>query len=150
MPQPRWIVVCLVLSICLCFGHGWIANAAENSQSTISGYEVTHLSAQELNNWLTNRKVAFVELYLPTCPSCKKAAPVLEKLAREMQLHLAFIDCSQPANYALAEKLQVKYVPTLITYINGQPQPNPKVGFIGEPAYRKLFGDTLAAYGKSN
>jgi thioredoxin 1 len=62
-----------------------------------------------------------VDFHALWCGPCKMQAPVLSELAKEMRGQVRIIKIDVDKNQALASRFQVRGVPTLILFKNGQP-----------------------------
>ncbi|MBZ0305531.1 MAG: thioredoxin [Anaerolineae bacterium] len=87
---------------------------------------------------LTSEKPVLVDFWATWCPPCLMIAPTLEKLAGEFagKATIAKLDVDQ--NPQTAQVFQVRSIPTLIVFKNGQ-MVDRAVGALPEPALRNLI-----------
>ena len=62
-----------------------------------------------------------VDFYADWCNPCKMMAPVVEKLAEEMEGKIKVGKCNIDDNLQVAQKYRVASIPTFIVFKNGQP-----------------------------
>lgn len=55
-----------------------------------------------------------VDMWAPWCSPCRTISPALERVAREMAGHLKLVKVEVDTNPQLAERFQIKAVPTLL------------------------------------
>ena len=73
----------------------------------------------QLNEILSNNKTVLIDFSTQWCVPCKKMKPIIEDIQRENpNVKVLFIDAD--ANKELVKKYQVKGVPVLIIFRNGQ------------------------------
>lgn len=80
----------------------------------------------------------FLDCYTSWCGPCKAIAPLLEKLSVEFsdKIKICKMDCE--ANPELATNLDIRSVPTIITFIDGK-NTNTMVGGQSETELRKYL-----------
>jgi len=82
------------------------------------------LTEANIDEWLKNNQLAFVDLFAPWCVWCQRLAPTWEKFAQEvakagMPVGIGKVDCMAEANYCRKQKVMA--FPTLRWYANGEP-----------------------------
>ena len=63
-----------------------------------------------------------VDFWAPWCGPCKNIAPVVEELAKEYQGRLKVVKVNVDDNIEAARKYNVRAIPNLILFKNGQSQ----------------------------
>lgn len=62
-----------------------------------------------------------VDFYADWCGPCKMMAPVVEKLAKDLEGKCKVGKCNIDENMAIAQKYRVVSIPTFIVFKGGQP-----------------------------
>lgn len=95
---------------------------------------------------LESKKPVMVDFYADWCGPCKLAEPIMEKLSDEMvaEAKIIKIDVDAEGNRELAQQFQVRSIPTVMMFKNGE-QVDSAIGFIGENGYRTMLTKSLAA-----
>ncbi|MGI6543230.1 MAG: thioredoxin family protein [Limnochordia bacterium] len=152
MQKANGVRVSLVVAFCLSLSYLGLGSLMPFSlpahAATPGTTAIQHLTAAQLPDWLNGKQVAFVEFYSPFCSFCVRANLILEKLAAELSINLAFIDVSLQETESLATQLGLEYIPTVITYIDGKPLPDYHVGLFTEDEYREFFKQSLTFHQK--
>jgi thioredoxin 1 len=68
---------------------------------------------------IASEKLILVDFFATWCGPCQTLAPILEKVAKRVGGKAKIVKIDVDKNQALATKLNVKGVPTLILYKNG-------------------------------
>ena len=98
----------------------------------MSATEFAELRFEQLIN--SNRKV-LVDFWTQSCIPCRKMAPILDKLAAELE-DLEIVKIDAEAEPDLAKQLAVKGVPTLILFLDGV-EVGRKQGFVAPAELRQ-------------
>lgn len=77
------------------------------------------LKGQEVENIITNKSVVLVDYFAPWCMPCKMLIPRLEKIETEYP-NVKFISVDVDENMEHALKMEVRSVPTVLIYKNGE------------------------------
>jgi len=85
---------------------------------------VVHLTAENVREILIEQaqdKVVLIDFWADWCEPCKQLMPILERIASDYpdNLILAKVDCE--AEQALAAQFQIRSLPTLMVFKDGQP-----------------------------
>jgi thioredoxin 1 len=76
--------------------------------------------ADELGDVTASNKVVLADFYADWCGPCKMIAPIVEELAAETEAAVAKVDVD--ANQQLAAQYGVQGVPTLLLFVDGEPE----------------------------
>ncbi len=79
-----------------------------------------------------------VDFWAPWCGPCRMIAPALEKLAEEFDGRLLVAKVNTDDNPSLAERYDVRGIPTLIFFRQGEPV-NRQMGALPEAMLREVF-----------
>ena len=95
---------------------------------------VSLTEASAFDEWIDHSDVLIVDFYADWCGPCQMMEPVLETIAAETEATVLKVDVD--AFQALAAEHDVRGVPTLKVYANGEPV-NRLVGYQDESNLRK-------------
>ena len=73
------------------------------------------------NQIINSEKPVLVDFHAEWCGPCKLQTPVLKEVSREMGAKVRIIKIDVDKNQITAQRYQVRSVPTLILFKNGQP-----------------------------
>ena len=79
-----------------------------------------------------------VDFWAPWCGPCRMIAPALEKLAEEFDGRLLVAKVNTDEHQSLAERYDVRGIPTLIFFRQGEPV-NRQMGALPEAMLREVF-----------
>ena len=71
---------------------------------------------------INSSKPTLVDFFASWCGPCKMQAPILETLKQKVGESATILKIDVDANQALAAEYQVRSVPTIIIFKNGEPQ----------------------------
>lgn len=63
---------------------------------------------------------AIVDFWAEWCPPCRLIAPIFEKISAEYKGRLKFAKVNVDENRNLAEKYEIKAIPSLVVFDNGK------------------------------
>lgn len=96
-----------------------LEDRAESASNPTSVDEPIHVDGRNhLDELVSGQSVVLVDFYAEWCGPCKMIEPIVEELARETDAVVAKVDID--ANQQLAAQYQVRGVPTLLLFANGQ------------------------------
>lgn len=81
---------------------------------------VLELSSQNFDEVVKRCSLLVVDCWAPWCGPCQIVAPVIEELARDYQGKIVFGKLNVDENPTLAMKYQIKSIPTMLIFRNGQ------------------------------
>lgn len=105
---------------------------------------VLELNPQNFDEALKKYSPLVVDCWAPWCAPCRMVAPVIEELARDYQGRIMFGKLNVDESPALAMKYQIKSIPTMLLFKNGE-LIDRKIGAMPrkmlEPELTKHIGD---------
>lgn len=116
--------------------------------SSLAGNTIAHVDADRFDAEVVQSKVpVVVDFYAPWCGPCKAMAPMLENLAQEYGGKAKFLKVNVDEAPGLANRFNIRGVPTLIFFKNGDRQ-NQLVGMASAEELKRqlevLIGSTGA------
>lgn len=78
------------------------------------------VKTSDFNELINSNETVFVDFYATWCGPCKMMAPVVEKLAEEVQ-DVKFVKVDVDEEDDLAWQYNVNSIPTFIVFKNGKP-----------------------------
>lgn len=93
--------------------------------------EITGMTQDDFNKLLISDKKVLIDFYAEWCAPCKKMAPYLDKMSKEMVDKLVIIRIDADKNKTLVEQMKVDGLPTLLLYENKELKWK-NIGFISE------------------
>jgi thioredoxin 1 len=70
---------------------------------------------------INGNKPVLIDFYADWCGPCKTLSPIIQEVAREMGDAVRVIKIDVDKNQPLASKYQVRGIPTMIVFKNGEP-----------------------------
>ncbi len=83
-----------------------------------------------------------VDFWAPWCGPCRMIAPALDQLAKEYAGRAKVVKVNVDENQATALKYQVRSIPYLLVFKNGQPVAT-QLGAVGKPQLAALLDKAL-------
>jgi thioredoxin 2 len=84
------------------------------------GYPL-ELGAAELDRHLAHGDLpVVVDFWAPWCAPCRAMAPVFEHAAQQLEPHARFVKLNTDENQAIASRLDIRGIPTLMVFRNGR------------------------------
>lgn len=110
----------------------------ESTGSTGAPSSPIHVEGEgDLNQLTAEHEVVLVDFYADWCGPCQMLEPIVETLAAETEATVAKVDVD--VQQALAAQFQVRGVPTLVLFADGEPVEH-ITGVRGEDELRGLIG----------
>lgn len=81
---------------------------------------VLELSSQNFDEVVKKYSLFVVDCWAPWCAPCRMVAPIIEELAKDYQGKIAFGKLNVDENPSLTERYQIKSIPTLLIFKDGQ------------------------------
>jgi thioredoxin 1 len=78
-----------------------------------------NLNDSNFESWVSSGHLAVVDLWAPWCGPCRALIPIIEQVANELGHGVAIAKLNVDECPAIAEKLNVTSIPTLIFFKNG-------------------------------
>ena len=76
------------------------------------------MSVDDFNKLLISDQKVLIDFYAEWCAPCKKMAPYLDKMTKEMADKVTIIRIDADKNKTLVEQLKIEGLPTLLFYEN--------------------------------
>ena len=73
-------------------------------------------------NIINSDKPVLVDFFADWCEPCKQMAPILKDVKMELKENIRILKVNVDKNPVIATKYQIRNVPTVIIFKNGQPQ----------------------------
>lgn len=103
--------------------------------------EITHLTADSFDTFLAEagERPVVVDFWAAWCAPCRAVAPEVERLAesRGDAIRVAKVDID--AHPALAERFDIKSIPTLLCFRKGDATPKRAIGLATAEVYAEKF-----------
>ncbi|HND54349.1 MAG TPA: thioredoxin, partial [Pirellulaceae bacterium] len=99
------------------------STAAKPASAGNSGHLVSAVQASDFQQKvLAHDQPVLVDFWAPWCGPCRSQAPILEKLASEMdgRVRIVKLNVDEPGNSTLAQKHGIKAIPTLLLFQDGK------------------------------
>ncbi len=110
----------------------------QSTASTAAPREPIHVEGEgDLDRMTAEHEVVLVDFYADWCGPCQMLEPIVETLAAETAAAVAKVDVD--VQQQLAAQFQVRGVPTLVLFANGEPVEH-VTGVRGEDELRELIG----------
>ncbi|PJK09049.1 thiol reductase thioredoxin [Lysobacteraceae bacterium NML95-0200] len=104
---------------------------------------VIHATDADFNQQVLESDVpVLVDFWAPWCGPCRMIAPALDELADEYAGRAKVVKVNVDENQATALKYQVRSIPYLLVFKNGQPVAT-QVGAVGKPQLAGLIDKAL-------
>ena len=72
------------------------------------------------NEIINKDSIVLVDFFAEWCGPCKMMAPILEDVKKQMKDQITILKVDVDKNQAIAQKLQIRGVPTLVMYKSGK------------------------------
>ncbi|HPE77522.1 MAG TPA: thioredoxin [Draconibacterium sp.] len=73
-------------------------------------------------NIINSDKPVLVDFFADWCEPCKQMAPILKDVKMELKESIRILKVNVDKNPVIATKYQIRNIPTVIIFKNGQPQ----------------------------
>lgn len=72
------------------------------------------------NQIINQDRVVLVDFFAEWCGPCKMMAPILEQVKNQLEDKVTILKVDVDKNQAIAQKLQIRGVPTMVIYKSGK------------------------------
>ena len=72
------------------------------------------------NEIINKDSIVLVDFFAEWCGPCKMMAPILEQVKKKLQHDVTILKVDVDKNQGIAQKLQIRGVPTLVMYKSGK------------------------------
>lgn len=93
---------------------------------------------------LTADMPVVVDFYADWCPPCRKLAPIIKSLAKEYEGRVRFVKVDVDRGGELAKSYNIRSIPTVILFVNGEPVHTWK-GAIPAEEFRPALDEVVGA-----
>ncbi len=97
---------------------------------------------QNFNELINSEQPVLVDFYATWCGPCKALAPILEQLKEQYNNQIQILKIDVDENPELASKYDIRSIPTLMTFRNGEILQTMK-GFPGKAKVEDLIKSSL-------
>jgi len=73
-------------------------------------------------NIINSDKPVLVDFFADWCEPCKQMAPILKEVKSELKENVRILKVNVDKNPVIATKYQIRSIPTVIIFKNGEPQ----------------------------
>lgn len=73
-------------------------------------------------NIINSNKPVLVDFFADWCQPCKQMSPILKEVKSELKESVRIIKVNVDKNPAIATRYQIRSIPTIIVFKNGEPQ----------------------------
>ena len=122
MRHLKWagLFVCVLVAT-LVLGHGG-CNSANSEDQRAYDTMATLKTVEEFEKYVEQAsRPVLVDFYATWCPPCKWLAPVIGSLAREYGDRVDFYRIDTDKAEDLARAMNIRSIPTVFIYVNGEP-----------------------------
>lgn len=74
----------------------------------------------KFNNIINSGRPVLVDFYADWCGPCKQMPPILKQVKEELREHIRIIKVDVDRNPAIASKFQIRSIPTLMLFKDGE------------------------------
>jgi thioredoxin 1 len=71
---------------------------------------------------INSNKPVLVDFFADWCQPCKQMSPILKEVKSELKENVRIIKVNVDKNPAIATRYQIRSIPTVIVFKNGEPQ----------------------------
>jgi thioredoxin 1 len=109
--------------------------------------DVAHLTQDTFKSTLAEAgdTPVLVDFYAEWCGPCKMMAPVLDDLAKKFEGKVIIHKVNVDEESELAGQFEVRSIPTMMVFHQGQPFGQPVMGFRPAPQMSQMLDEVIAA-----
>jgi thioredoxin 1 len=115
--------------------------------------KIKHVGSKDFEDEVINSKLpVIVDMYADWCGPCRYFGPIFEKVSEEYEGKIKFVKVNVDDSPDIADKYNVKAIPTIMIFENGEPQKiflengqleDRHLGALSEKELRKILDDYI-------
>lgn len=114
------ILISTLMYSCNSGGNKQVHQPGEKNAPVTEGEPEKINGMGNFNEIINSNTPVLVDFYADWCAPCKVMAPVLQQVSRDMEGKIRVIKIDVDKNEAVARKYQIRSIPTMILFKNGQ------------------------------
>lgn len=110
---------------------GFLSLTTVSAANTSQTGQITHLTTNNVDQYLNGSKPVIIDAYASWCGPCKKLAPIFQELNDEFGNHYSFVKINTDDQPSLSNRFNIKSLPTLIFIKDGH-EVGRSVGYVNK------------------